>query len=344
MDLSTWDSTRSTAGEQLAALEKQRGDDDQATARDGLFAQELSRVRLLMRELNSQEDSVRARDALQAQRPEGCACLGTGGLGRLLAVLSDGMTVFERYCGCDEGQALQEAVAWANEGVDAEDRAEQERAEQERAAIRERELMARAGIDQRYSICTFDSFRELLISRNALRRDVDAALTAMEESYTRGTPLRGDWIWGDPGHGKTSLQTSMARALIGRGRSCIVMHYGDLLEQLRLAFGRRDGSGDEVLERIRKAPIFFLDDFLMVEASRYEMGRVTNLLVARHAAGNRLLTGVTSNYSMKQASERMTADDPVAAKRMEGRFREMCDEIRLRTIDLRTGLREHVVS
>lgn len=345
MDRTTWETTRSTAVEQLARLEERRGEQRDQPMRDGLFAQELARIKALLRDMDEQEEAVLARAEIQANRPDDCRCLGTGGLGMLQAVMSDGLTLFDGYCGCPEGAALSEAAAWATEGVDAEDRVEREREEQERKTARERELLLRSGIDQRYASCTFASFREILLARHALRQDMDAALRMMEESYTKGTMLRGDYIWGEPGHGKTSLQVSAMRALIGLGRTCLFIHYGDLLERLRLAYGRRDGSGDELLERLRLVPALFLDDLGMVQASRHEAGRITNLIASRHSAGKRLLTGFTSNHTMRDISILLTnGDDPVSAKRLEGRLREMCDEIRLRTIDLRTGLREHVPS
>jgi DNA replication protein DnaC len=350
MDLSTWEITRSTAAAELETAERRRlaalndhKDGEVVTAGDGLMFQEVSRARVRLRDLDDQEEAVRRRAELQDGRPSDCLCLGTGGVGRLLAVMSDGLTIFEDYCtACPEGIALREMSAWASVGIEEEDRQEQERAERERQIAREREMLTRAGIDQRYAGCTFESLRALLVERQAMRPDLDRALSKIEHGYASG-PLRGDWIWGEPGHGKTSLQTAMARMLIAQGRSCVVMHYGDLLEKMRLAYGRKDGSGDELMERLRNVPVFFLDDFMMVQASKHEIGRVTTLLVARHAAGRRLLTGFTSNYSIREASLRLTGDDGgYDAKRIEGRLREMCDELPWKTVDLRTGLREHV--
>jgi len=347
-DLSTWETTRSTAAEQLEKLSDRQGEHAASDVRDGLFLQEMSRLRAYLRELDLQESDVRRKAKIQESRPRGCSCLGTGGIGMLTAVMSDGLTVFEDYCvACPEGNELRELATWANAGIEEDDRIEQERVKQEQREAREREILARSGIDQRYARCTFQTFRDILTERRALRKDLDRALAAMEQAYTEGTPLRGDYIYGEPGHGKTSLQVAMARALIARGRTCIFIHYGDLLERMRAAYGRKDGSSDDLLERMRNAPVLFMDDFMMVQASRYELGRITTLLVARHAAGRRLLTGFNSNYDIKEAALRLSEgveDGRHEAKRIEGRLREMCDEIHLRTIDLRTGLREHVVS
>lgn len=263
----------------------------------------------------------------------------------LTAVLSSGLTIFERYCECTEGRRLEDAALWAESGADQEDTEERARLDADRRKAAIREIMGRAGIDHRYAGCTFQGLHALLKSRGLLSPDVARALAVMARSYGSGQPSRGDYIYGEPGNGKTSLLASMARALLDAQRSVMFVHYGEINERVKASYGRRDGVGDDLFERMKKAPVLLVDDFVMTPPSPSERSRWTTLIVSRHNAGSRLLTGFSANYRVSDAALRLTGDDGAYdAQRIQGRFREMCDEMELRTGDLRTGAREDIPS
>jgi DNA replication protein DnaC len=295
-------------------------------------------------DLDAQEDAVLRRDALQRDRPEGCGCLGVGGTGLLIAVLSDGLPIFEGYCPCDDGERAREAAAWANEAVEQQDADEQRQIEQARRLARSRDMLVRAGIDRRYEVCTFENLRALLAARGYLAHDnelmPDAMLAALELSYGKREPLRGDYIYGAPGHGKTSSALAALRAWIERGRSGRFIREGDFLDALHASMARKDGEGDALLEQLKTTPLLVFDDLAMMVRSAYDRGKVVGLLVARHA--DNALTILTSNYSRKEAALRLSDGDGMERDRLEGRLREMCDQWQLVTGDLRTGDRDDV--
>jgi DNA replication protein DnaC len=320
-----------------------RSDGDGAS-RSGLFAQERARVEAQIADLDGIYDDVQARADIQRRRPPDCTCLGTGGVGRLVAVMSDGLVLFQDYCRCRDGQRAREAANWANETINEEEERDRQLLERRLKRAREQDILSRAGIDQRYAQCTFESYRKLLERRGLLTETVRKALDVMEHAYVETCdPLRGDYLHGPPGHGKTSLQIAMLRAWIEHGRSGIFMPCGDLLEQLKASFSRRDGSGDELLNRLRNTPFLILDDIAMAPMSAYERARLVNLIAARHAAGRRLLTGFTSQYSMRDVALRLTDDDGGNDyNRILRRLREMCDETHLVTGDLSMVERQHI--
>lgn len=339
-DLGTWKTTRKSASFELDRLASRRADPiGDGAIRDGLFAQERARLERVLRDLDAEEPAVRERAAIAAERPDGCACLGAGGLGLLTCVLSGGQAVFEAYCGCREGRRAREAATWAQADVLAAEAAERAEAERRAGEERTRDLLTRAGIDRRYAGCTFASFRALLARRGLLTEATDLLLRAREDSYASGDPLRGDYLYGQPGRGKTSVAVSILRAWVERGRAGTFVRCGDLTDALRAGWARRDGSGDELLERLRAVPLLVLDDFAMTVGSPVDRAVFVKLLAARHAGG--LLTIFTSNYSIGEAAQRLAPEDGLyEAERLEGRLLEMCDPWQLETGQLRTGERE----
>lgn len=341
MDRTTWKTTRNTVSTNLDALAGTTG--EHGAVSSGMFLQERLRLQLRLRELDALEPTIAEAEAIRATRPEDCACLGAGGLAPLICVLSDGTALFKHYCGCRDGVAAQEAALWANEAANAQE-AEDERldAELQRRA-KAREVLARAGIDQRYAECTFASFRALLKRRGLLTPKIRGYLRTCETAYGEDEPLRGDYLYGAPGHGKTSIAISCLRAWVERGRSGLFVRCGDVADQVRASWTRRDGEADLLMERLRTVPLLVLDDLAMTDASPNERALFVKVLSARHAAGRARPTIITSNYPMKEASQRLAADEAAyEAERIEGRLLEMCDPWRLVTGQLRTGERGDV--
>lgn len=343
MDRATWESTRRSVRTNLDSLAASPTTTEPGMVRDGLFLQERLRLQLRLQELDALEPTILEHDTIQAARPSGCGCLGIGGLVPLICVLSDGTAIFERYCACPDGVQAQEAALWANEAANAQEAEDRKLDEALQRQARAQAGLDRAGIDRRYGICTFDSFRALLRRRGLLTTKTRRYLTSVEAGYSVEEPLRGDYLYGEPGHGKTSLAISCLRAWIERGRTGLFIRCGDLTDTVRASWLRRDGDADVLLERLRTIPLLVLDDFAMLDASPSERAIFVKLLAARHAAGGACLTIITSNYSMKEAASRLaTGDSAYEPDRIEGRLLEMCDPWKLVTGQLRTGERRDV--
>lgn len=343
LTMSTWSSARKHVSSELDKLRNVTTSNSPSDTpiRDGLFFQEEARLVRQLAALDAQEAGVLERDAVEVTRPEGCLCLGAGGIGRLICVLSDGLPIFEDYCGCEDGERVREAAAWASEAILAADVAVQQQQRAQQQQQRTRELLERAGIERRYEVCTFDNFRALLQRRGLMTAALRVEIDAREQAYAHGEPLRGDYIWGAAGHGKTSKAISALRAWIERGRMGRFISEGDFLDRLHASMSQKDGDGDSLLELLKTyAGLLVYDDLAMSQRTPYDRGKITSLIVARHGAN--LLTIFTSNYHINEAARRLSGEDGLEHGRLEGRLREMCDEWQLVTGQLRTPHREDV--
>jgi DNA replication protein DnaC len=342
MEAGTWRTIRRSVSSDLDKLRTSRTSRSDGSISDGLYAQEEARLVTKLAEIEAQQEAVEARQAISETRADGCICLGVGGVGTLIAVLSDGLPIFEGYCTCEDGERAREAAAWANEAVQAQEETERRRYDQTQRHARSRDIRARAGIEQRYEVCTFGNLLDLIRRRGYLTPQNEYAIRTRAHAYCEGEPLRGDFIYGPPGHGKTSFALSSLGAWIERGRSGRFIGEGDFLDRLHASMSRHDGEGDALLEDLKTTPLLVFDDLGMMIRTTYDRGKIVNLLVARHAANK--LTILTSNFSIREVSLRLSGEDTVEHERLEGRLREMCDELRLVTGQLRTPHREDVPS
>lgn len=325
---------------EIDKLRSRKDSPSEETFSYGLFVQEEARLLKQLAELDQEQEQVEERAKIQQGRADGCSCLGVGGLGMLIAVLSDGLPIFEDYCTCQDGERVREAAAWANEAVEQQDKEDQRAETKAQQQERARDALTRAGIERRYEMCTFKNLRALLVARGFMTRKISYYLDRLEDSYGYREPLRGDYICGEPGHGKTSTGLSALRAWIERGRVGRFINEGDFLDRMHLGMGQRDGEGDTLLEYLKTVPLLVFDDLAMVSRSAYDRGKIVSLLQARHAASK--LTIITSNFPISEASLRLSGEDRLEHGRLEGRLLEMCDEFKLVTGQLRTADRTAV--
>jgi DNA replication protein DnaC len=340
MDHGTWTTIRKSVITELDRLRDSRTSHSEGSITEAMFMQEEARLTARLAEIDAQQATVEERQALQDARPAGCVCLGVGGVGSLIAVLSDGLAIFERYCECEDGERAREAAAWANEAVQVQEEDTRRLHEQLQRQHRSRDILTRAGIDRRYEMCTFASLHALLRRRGLLTDENAYAIQTRALAYAEGEPLRGDFIYGEPGHGKTSLGISALRAWVERGRVGRFISEGDFLDRLHASMSRHDGEGETLLEELKTTPLLVFDDLAMMTRTPFDRGKIVSLLVARHAAN--ALTVLTSNFSIRDVALRLSGDDRLEHGRLEGRLREMCDELRLITGELRTPHRSDV--
>lgn len=354
MSLAEWETTRKSLHGELERVEQQltrlsnaeRGEDQTEHARAiqlGMWQQEQARLRSELHRLDGLETVVQERHAIQVTRPEGCVCLGLGGLDTPV-YLAGSTPMYGDYClACPEGLAAQDAAAWVNEALDQEEETEERRRQQQTHQKRTRTLLAQAGVDYRYRGYTFDTFRTFLQEQGAWTEAIADELALREESYRHGEPERGDFLWGEPGHGKTSTGTCCLRAWVERGRAGLFVRASDYTDTIKEMMAKRNGSLDEYRLRVRQVSLLILDDLGMTSMTEVDRRELSVLLYARHAAGKRKITIITSNYPPAEVAARLAADNDVERDRLAGRITEMCDVLHLETRHLRRGREEVAV-
>lgn len=301
------------------------------------FRQHLSTVNRSLGELAEREPGAQLRERLESQRSEACRCLGVGGTGQIIVVIGD-VPIMETICpACDDGIRLRERVEAAEKRLEEEeDRLNYERKQSERAD-RARGIIERSGVPDIYG----GGFRTVLSLPARTTPEFRKIVNDARQRYGRiqGPPYpKGLYLYGPAGHGKTSLLAAIARTCAASGIPVMFTTVLNLLDSMRAGYGRKDGSSDTLLERAKNVPVLILDDLGMQQGTDHERARLLAIISTRHGKGQRILTCFSSNYTRLRTAQ-MIAGGPQAVEeevqRIEGRLREMTDEVYLENIDLR---------
>jgi DNA replication protein DnaC len=236
------------------------------------FAVESARIRDLDTEwLDNRLLLCRERDTLQADRPEGCWCLGLGE-----SYGSDGDVFPARFCTCDEGIAAEHALSLAEKT--------------ERNARKTRRWAA-AGVPKRFRDFSYETMPAHL-------SDVTSVM--------RGSAVHEESSWflhGPYGRGKTGAAVAYAREWADHHDGPVrFLKLPDLLSRLRSTYDHRPDTETEedVLRDCRSAALLILDDIgaeARASGGEWLMDRLYQIIGGRH--DEELATVFTSNLDIK---------------------------------------------
>ena len=153
-------------------------------------------------------------------------------------------------------------------------------------------------------------------SRDAYRDKAERILTAARnflEAVEAGKQgVRGLFITGPIGSGKTLLAAAIGNALLARGKNVEFFVVPDLLEQ-----GKADlfeeGRGLDVFARARKAEFLILDDLGAHNYTAWSTNQLFSLV--NHRLNHNLSTIITTNLSLEEIESRL--DERIASRILE---------------------------
>lgn len=236
-----------------------------------------------LKKLDGQREQAMARDALQAERPDGCSCLGTGLRPHRDVVRAGG----GKFCGCADGQAaFAEYLAMIEEHQTLS-------TERERA-----EILTRSRLDQ------YPRFRDLTLM---------TFQPTPEQTYAHGRMCQyaaGEGssvlLVGPPSRGKTGLCIAAVRERALREVAGFVLWNAvDLLtELLRHVRDHETEAVDPVL-RAERVRYLLLDDFDKIATTEFQSRVLYELVNKRHDRG--LATLFTANLGRAALAGRLGA-------------------------------------
>lgn len=259
-----------------------------AAADRGKLPDELARR---IREAERRLRAGLARDAVQANRPDGCVCLGTGGVPTVQRGIPYGLVrryygedyerdyVFDAYCDCPDGDRIrrEHQARRRGHGTDGE------------TARRERRWQ-QAGVPPLYAAVTLDNFPASHQTANSV-----AALRRWLVNDGKPQVL----IWGPFGVGKTSLAISLLRALVlDQGRAGLFVTVAELLHELRQAMDTPEQSPDRLLSDLQRLDALVLDDLGAERATGGTMSEWSEeqlYVLLDYRKNHQLRTLITSN-------------------------------------------------
>jgi DNA replication protein DnaC len=154
--------------------------------------------------------------------------------------------------------------------------------------------------------------------------------TLIDDIHNGKESLKGFYLWGKPGGGKTYFSYVMLNELIFKFvKPGKFISLSKSFQELRHTFdegSETQGQAMTMIEMLSNVPYLVIDDFGVQRNTEWEMEILYNLIDARYA--NRRLTFVTTNQKIDELKQ-------LAQGRIYSRFLEMCYIIQVIAPDFR---------
>lgn len=178
--------------------------------------------------------------------------------------------------------------------------------------------------------CNFDNLNLEDVYVNPLRKNVLVKIKECLDKYEKGENIKGLYIHGKYGCGKTYLLAYLAKTLANNGHQVIFAYYPDLARNLRSAIST--GELEELVEELKSIEVLVLDDFGGETMTNYLRDEVLGAILQERMI-NKKLTFMSSNLDEKlliqHLKESKSNIDDVRASRIYERIRVLMDFIEL---------------
>jgi len=162
------------------------------------------------------------------------------------------------------------------------------------------------------------------------RKEVHKYMMDFLNKYTKDTPMKGMYLSGVFGSGKTYILAAFANELAKKGLRVSFVYYPDLVRELKSSIGT--GDLEEKVSKLKKVDVLMLDDIGGETASAFIRDEVLGPIL-QHRVLDELPTFFTSNLKMRVLIEALAMDKTPAemakAARIYERIRVLATEFEL---------------
>lgn len=137
------------------------------------------------------------------------------------------------------------------------------------------------------------------------RKEVHRYMLNFLKNYSKKTYVKGMYLSGIFGSGKTYILATLANELAKRGSKITFVYYPDLVRELKSAIGTT--SFEEKIDLLKKAEILFLDDIGGETVSQFIRDEVLGPIL-QYRLLDQLPTFFSSNLKPKQLIDAMSKD------------------------------------
>ncbi|HOP56827.1 MAG TPA: primosomal protein DnaI [Bacillota bacterium] len=162
------------------------------------------------------------------------------------------------------------------------------------------------------------------------RKEVHNYIMKFLNEYSPENPMKGLYLTGAFGTGKTYILAVIANELAKKGYRSIFAYYPDLVRELKSAIS--NGDLEEKIENLKKIPVLFLDDIGGENQTSFVRDEILGPIL-QHRVLDQLPTFFSSNMKMKvlMAAMQIQENDIEKTKafRIFERIRELAVEFEL---------------
>ena len=155
------------------------------------------------------------------------------------------------------------------------------------------------------------------------------------KEYQKDKHIKGLYLHGSFGSGKTYLLAALFNELSKEGNSCIICYYPEMLRHLKESFGR---TFDVDMEELKTCDLLLIDDIGAESITPWSRDEVLSTIL-QYRMDEKLPTFFTSNLTIDELeahiSETKDSIDKVKAKRIIERVKQLTDDIEIISVNRR---------
>lgn len=151
-------------------------------------------------------------------------------------------------------------------------------------------------------------------------------LTTFIKKYEAGEKVKGLYLTGNFGCGKTYLVSAVFGELAKKDIKSVIVYYPEFLRELKSKFS--DDYSD-IFNKVKRAPLLLLDDIGAETTTNWNRDEILGTIL-QYRMQEELPTFFTSNMTIKELEEHLIGNDSegkVKARRIIQRIKYLTDEI-----------------
>ena len=158
------------------------------------------------------------------------------------------------------------------------------------------------------------------------------------DNYVDNKKIKGLYLSGNFGCGKTYLIAALFNELAKKGIRSTIIYFPEFLRSLKASFGNVEDNYEERFDQVKEAKLLLLDDIGAEKITDWARDEVLGVILQYRMEEN-LPTFFSSNLSMKELEEHLqigrSSEDKIKARRIIERIKYLTDAIEMNSINRR---------
>lgn len=158
------------------------------------------------------------------------------------------------------------------------------------------------------------------------------------DNYKKGEKIKGLYLYGNFGCGKTYLISALFNELAKKDIKSTIIYFPELLRSLKASFSNTEDNYQDRFDQVKEANLLLLDDIGAEKLSDWARDEVLGVIL-QYRMEEHLPTFFTSNLSIKELEEHLeigrSSEDKIKARRIIERIKYLTDEIEMNSVNRR---------
>ena len=173
---------------------------------------------------------------------------------------------------------------------------------------------------------------------DSTRLDVIKYLKKFYDTYQKDEPVKGLYLCGNFGCGKTYLISALFNELAKKNIRSTIVYFPELLRSLKASFGNIEENYEDRFNVVKESSLLLLDDIGAEKITDWARDEVLGVIL-QYRMEEHLPTFFTSNLSLKELEEHLQINkgsaDKIKARRIIERIKYLTEEMEMNSINRR---------